>query len=240
MAKLKKNGNLSGAIGNFIFVNKNGKLHVQQKSKTYNQSPNSENAAVAYGQNSNQDRAVRQAITEKIYIRNYHCFVVNHRTRIQKTMVQTIDAQGESSIQYTNPQPMVGTIFNNDWDWEKATNFYPDYDLDADQVMTVKIPQLTLGKQIKLPRNAEWANLKMYAFTIDPNQKNPEANILSSLSLDLEKNKNVPAQDWVFDMPKDAFWALVIATISYTSGKNNIAEEQKHTGTYLWAKKIQD
>lgn len=238
MAKLKKNGNLSGAIGNFIFVNKNGKLHVQERSNVYNMSPNSENAFILYGQNSSQDKLVRQAITEQIYIRNYHCFAVNHRTRLQKTMLHTIHAQGEGSIRYTNPQAMVGTIFNNDWDWEKATNFYPDYNLDNNQVLAVNIPQLTLGKQIKLPKNAEKASLKMYAFTIDPNQKNPKANILSSRSFDLEKNKNIPAQNWVFDIPKDAFWTLIIATISYTSRKNNIAEEHKHTGTYLWAKKI--
>jgi len=52
------------------------------------------------------------------------------------------------------------------------------------------------------------------------------------------ENKDIPAQDWIFDIPQGTFWPMILATISYTSPKNNIAEEHKHTGTYLWAKSI--
>lgn len=47
---------------------------------------------------------------------------------------------------------MVGTVFNNDWQWDRATNFYPEYNLSGQNTMTVHLPQLTIGKQIIFPQ----------------------------------------------------------------------------------------
>jgi len=82
------------------------------------------------------------------------------------------------------------------------------------------------------------ANFDINAFTIIPNTQNIQTEILSSLSFSLEKKKHIPAKDWIFDIPQGTFWTLILATISNTSPKNNIAEDHKHTGTYLWAKSI--
>ena len=133
---------------------------------------------------------------------------------------------------------MVGTVFNNDWQWERATNFYPEYNLSGQNTMTVHLPQLKIGKQIIFPKNAVEANFDINAFTINPNTQNIQTEILSSLSFSLEKKKDIPAQDWIFDIPQGTFWTMILATISYTSPKNNIAKEHKNTGTYLWAKSI--
>lgn len=104
--------------------------------------------------------------------------------------------------------------------------------------MTVHLPQLKIGKQIIFPKNAVEANLNIYAFTINANTQNIQTDILSSLSFSLEKKKDIPAQDWIFDIPQGTFWIMILATISYASPKNNIAEEHKYTGTYLWEKSI--
>ena len=78
----------------------------------------------------------------------------------------------------------------------------------------------------------------LISFTINANTQNIQTEILSSLSFSLEKKKDIPAQDWIFDIPQGTFWIMILATISYASPKNNIAEEHKHAGTYLWAKSI--
>lgn len=238
MARLNKNGILSGALGKIVFVNRAGEAHVRLRSSSSNQSKNSEASAKGFGVNSSQDSLVRHAITEKLYIRNYQCFAVNHRTRLRLTILESKDQEGNIFQRYHNPQALVGTVFNNQWQWERATSFYPEYNLAQDHTMRVALPEINLGKQIKLPKNSTHATLNFHAFTIDPNSRSVVAEILSSLSFNLEKNKNIPAQDWVFSIPNNAYWAIIIATISYTSYKNNIPEEHKHTGTYLWAKKI--
>lgn len=238
MARVNKNGNLSGAVGNIVFVNRYGETHARRKPGKVNQTSNTKKSASGFGNNSSQDRLVRAAITEKIDIRNYQCFAVNHRTRLGLTIFQSQDEDGNTQMRYENPQSMVGTIFNNNWQWERAVNFYPDYNLPEDNSMMVIIPELNLGKQIKLPKNATRAILKLHALTIDPNKRVVMADILSSLTFDLDKNQNVPSQEWQFQIPENTYWALIIATISYSSPKNNIAEEHMHTGTYLWAKKI--
>lgn len=238
MARVNKNGNLSGAIGNLVFVNRDGKTHVRSKSKKVNQSTNIRGAATGFGKNSGHDRILRESITDKIQIRNYRCFSINHRTRLRLTIGESTNQDCTTKMAYLNPQPMVGTVFNNDWQWERATNFYPEYNLSGQNTMTVHLPQLTIGKQIIFPKNAVQANLNIYAFTINANTQNIQTEILSSLSFSLEKKKDIPAQDWIFDIPQGTFWIMILATISYTSPKNNIAEEHKHAGTYLWAKSI--
>ena len=60
-------------------------------------------------------------------------------------------------------------------------------------------------KQIIFPKNAVQANLNIYAFTINANTQNIQTEILSSLSFSLEKKKDIPAQDWIFDIPKVLF-----------------------------------
>ena len=82
---------------------------------------------------------------------------------------------------------MVGTVFNNDWKLDRATNFYPEYNLSGQNTMTVHLPQLTIGKQIIFPKNAVEANFDINAFTIIPNTQNIQTEILSSLSFSLEK-----------------------------------------------------
>lgn len=86
MARVNKNGNLSGAIGNLVFVNRDGKTHVRSKSKKVNQSTTIRGAATGFGKNSGHDRILREAITDKIQIRNYRCFSINHRTRLRLTI----------------------------------------------------------------------------------------------------------------------------------------------------------
>lgn len=66
MARVNKNGNLSGAIGNLVFVNRDGKTHVRSKPKRVNQSTNTRSAATGFGKNSGHDSILREAITDKI------------------------------------------------------------------------------------------------------------------------------------------------------------------------------
>lgn len=131
MKRVNKNGNLSGAIGNLVFVNRDGKTHVRSKPKKVNQSTTIRGAATGFGKNSGHDRILREAITDKIQIRNYRCFSINHRTRLRLTIGESTNQDCTTKMAYLNPQPMVGTVFNNDWQWERATNFYPEYNLSG-------------------------------------------------------------------------------------------------------------
>ena len=76
MARVNKNGNLSGAIGNLVFVNRDGKTHVRSKPKKVNQYTTIRGAATGFGKNSGHDRILRESITDKIQIRNYSVTIV--------------------------------------------------------------------------------------------------------------------------------------------------------------------
>lgn len=164
MGRVNKNGNLSGAIGNLVFVNRDGKTHVRSKPNKVNQSTTIRGAATGFGKNSGHDRILREAITDKIQIRNYRCFSINHRTRLRLTIGESTNQDCTTKMAYLNPQPMVGTVFNNDWQWDRASNFYPEYNLSAQNTMTVHLPQLKIGKQIIFPQKCSAGKLRYKRF----------------------------------------------------------------------------
>ena len=62
MAKLKKNGNLSGAIGNIVFVNSNDRTFVRAKAGRVKQTPKTKAAAGIFGLVSTREKYLRMEL----------------------------------------------------------------------------------------------------------------------------------------------------------------------------------
>ena len=87
MANLKKNGNLSGAIGNIVFVNDGKRTFARVKPDKVKQSPETKAAAGIFGLVSAREKMFRLQLLRILGIPPLQYFAARHRARIRKTIV---------------------------------------------------------------------------------------------------------------------------------------------------------
>ncbi len=238
MARLKKNGNLSGAIGNIVFVNDGDRAYVRAKGKKPKQTRNTKIEAERFALAGEKEKLYRDLLKDKIGLVSHQYQAVRHKTRLQKTISKEISDSGTAIFRFQNPEAMIGFDFNPKMEWGSCTNFYPKYDLDADFGMTVKLPALSWGEQIKTPKKATTAKLTFYALSVDFNQKLVAAEVLASLPQIIDEQETLPEQDWFFIIPQDTKWFFIIAMLDFESTKRSLEKTEKNAGIYLWAKNI--
>ena len=65
MARISKNGNLSGAVGNLVFVQNGKEQYVRSKPHKVKQSAETKKAASVFGWVSSRDKEYRRVVVEK-------------------------------------------------------------------------------------------------------------------------------------------------------------------------------
>lgn len=236
MARINKNGNISGAVGKLVFYELNGKPCVREKPGKINQSQNTKKSASQFGKISSVDKMFREAIQNKLGFESLGSFPARHRGRLGDTRTEVPGSDGKKEFLFQNPQPLVGLDFNAQLTWQKTSNFYPDFTCSENSEVSVQIPEIAWRKQIKAPKNATEATLSLYAFTINPNREIMEAEVLSAFTAEISSTKISASQNWNFTIPGNAYWVFVFAKINFTSNKNNLDKYERETATYLWAK----
>ncbi|SHJ93674.1 hypothetical protein [Epilithonimonas mollis] len=240
MARLKKNGNLSGAIGNIVFVNDGKRSYVRSKPDTVKQTKNTIASASVFGWVSAQEKQFRLILQDKIGLIPQQYFAARHVARLRKTVIREEGSSGNTIAKFQDPTALIGFDLNPKQEWERCTNFFPAFETDEKNVFTAKIPALSWIKQVKPPQYASLATINIHAIATDLNQISVTAELLSSLSMTMKEREIIPSQEWSFSIPETTKWLLVIAIINFHSDKNQLGKTERTIGNYLWAKKITD
>ncbi|MNX96675.1 hypothetical protein D3C86_1290030 [compost metagenome] len=185
-----------------------------------------------------KEKLFRDLLKDKIGLVAHQYQAVKHKTRLLKTISSEVTESGTVLLRFQNPEAMIGFDFNPKVEWERYTNFYPKYKIDADQTMSVGLPALSWGDQVRAPKNATSAQLNFYALSTDLNGKVVDVEILSSVSQVIKEKEIVPTQDWYFNIPQNTKWLFIIATLDFESTKRQLEKTEKNVGTYLWAQTI--
>lgn len=238
MARLKKNGNLSGAIGNIVFVNDGDRAYVRAKGNSPKQSQNTKTEAEIFGWVGQKEKLYRDILKDKLGLISYQYQAVKHKTRLRKTVVKETTPSGTTIYRFQNPEALVGFDFNPKMEWERSTNFYPVYQLDTTGTMMIDIPAMMWGEQVKPPKKASVARITLYALATDLNLPRVDVEILSSLSQVLGEKEKLPAQQWSFNIPQDTSWLLIIGVIDFESRGLPLDQTEKSVATYLWARSL--
>lgn len=240
MARLKKNGNLSGAVGNIVFVNDGDRVYVRSKPGNVKQTKSTRSASNTFGWVSKQEKQFRLLLQSKIRFIPGQYFAARHMARLGKTVIREESSCGQAIAGFQDPTALIGFEFNPKLEWERCINFFPDFTIDNSQSFTVSIPALSWGKEIKPPTSADVATINIHAIHTDLNQNSVAVDVCSSLSVTIKETEIIPSQKWTFSIPEKTKWLLVIAIINFDSAKKQLEKSEKTAGTYLWTKRIEN
>ena len=237
MAKISKNGNLSGAVGNLVFVNSDHYQYVRSKPTRIKQSQKSKEAASVFGWVSGQDKKYRAALTDAFAMGTDRYYAARHRTRMFKTLSNSTETN-KPSLTHGTPEALIGFDFNEAMPWSNSFHGYPQFNLDPTGTVECKIPMLLLGDQIKLPKGAISAVLELHTFSTDPDQQTVQLNKIDSLVLNLAPKITVPETVWSFDIPDQNAWLMVIGLLNFGYPANIQTPPLSNSAAYLWTKAI--
>ncbi len=227
MARLKNKGNLSGAIGNIVFVNDGQRVFVRSVPDTVKQSERTKVASKVFGLVSAKEKGLRRHLLQALGMPALQYLAAKHRGRLQKTVV----ADGEGNLQFGTPEALAGFEFNPHLEWSRCTNFFPVVKTDNNGTMEVMLPELKWGQQIKAPKNATSARLKLCAVAVDMNSENLTIKTVSEVSFSLSRYQSADAQTWSFTQPNEG-WLLVLGSLYFEGAGSTNAE--CFSGCYLW------
>lgn len=238
MARLKKNGNLSGAIGNLVFINDGERVYVRARPGSVEQTKNTRDAAAVFGWVSRQEKQFRLFLQERLGLVPQQYFAARHVARLRKTVMQQEGDSGNMIARFQDPTALIGFDFNPKQTWERFTNFFPELERDADHDYKLSIPALSWGKEIKPPAFTNLITINFHAISADLNQPAVNPELIATMAMEIREKEKLPAREWQFSLPAETRWLLVIAIITFDSVRKQISKTDKTAGTYLFAKSI--
>lgn len=234
MARIEKNGSLSGAIGNVVFVKDGDRTYARSKPVGIKQTTQTKAAAKTFGQVSHREKVLRQHLLAALGFPSLQYFAARHRARLRRT-VGTAKANADSSVPFFGqPEALPGFDFNPKLPWSQATNFFPNLTEDPAGSLVVELAELAWGTQIIPAKGATAARLSLYAMAVDFNRKEPEMAELGKLTVEVARGSPAAVQRWTFPAAAAGHWLLVVGALSFETKQKIPAEAW--AGTYLWAK----
>ncbi len=239
MAKPINDGTLSGAIGNVVFVSKGNYTYARSKPTKVKQTASTKAAASSFGWVSQQDKKFRLALTQSYPLVTDSYYAARHRACMAKALSPNVTTTPPPVPLVQNmPQALEGFEFNTLLPWEKTCRFYLEFTQGSDNTVECLIPALTLGENIKPPKEALSASIQLHAFMVNPNQQDIDLHPISSHELTLQPNQTVPETLWNFTLPSTNAWLLVLGTMTFKFEQANVATNLRGGATYLFAKVV--
>ena len=127
MAMLKKNGGLSGAVGNIVFVNSGERTLVRSKPDGVKQSERTKAAASVFGIVSAREKWLPGEITYGLGFPALEFFAARHPARLRRTVTIDADSMISGKTNFGTPEALAGFDFNPKLEWSKCINFYPGF-----------------------------------------------------------------------------------------------------------------
>ena len=235
MARVKKNGNLSGAIGNVVFVNDGGREFVRARPDRVKQTAQTKAAAGVFGMVSNREKMFRRQVLRMLGVPAPQYFAAKHRARIRKTVTNDNGTSAGTATGFGNPQALTGFSFNPKIEWESCTNFFPAFEMESTGEMKVHLPELKWKNQIIPPKNTGSAVLTLVALSADFNKEAVPVKELAKLELDVSGISAVPSQDWIFPVDAAGGWLLIIGCLKFAAPNQSSVIKDAFSAAYLWA-----
>lgn len=234
MANLKKNGNLSGAIGNIVLVNDGDRVFARAIPDRVKQSQRTKESSKAFGLVSSREKIFRLRLLREMGVPALQYFAAHHRARIRKTLTAERSGTSTDNPTFSNPQALAGFSFNPKTEWQSCTNFFPEFVMQSVSGMKIILPEIKWKEQIMPPKNSNSARLTLLALTVDLNISSVPLNIISRLELDISAGSSAPEQEWTFPVTFAEGWILIAACLKFKS-ENELEATQQFAATYLWA-----
>ena len=239
MAKLKKNGNLSGAIGNIVFVNSNDRTFVRAKAGRVKQTPKTKAAAGIFGLVSTREKYLRMELWNILDIPPIQYFAAKHRARIQKTIVENPLNDTKSNPEFGNPQGLAGFSFNPKLEWQSCTNFFPAIERTSTDEIKVSLPEINWKKQITPPKNCNSAVVTLHAVSADFNSEYVPVKVLSKIEMEISATASFPAQEWLIPTDSAEGWLLLVGCVKFFTRNQPSAAIEEFSAAYLWAEQVE-
>ena len=235
MARLKKNGNLSGAIRNVVFVNDGGREFVRARPDGVKQTAQTKAAAGVFGLVSIREKTFRLQLLRMLGVPAPQYFAAKHRARIRKTVTgDTVGSAGNTSS-FGNPQALAGFSFNPKMEWENCANFFPAFEMESTGEMKVQLPELKWKNQIIPSKNSSSAVLTLVALSADLNKEAVPVKVLAKLEINISGTSAVPAQEWIFPVDAAEGWLLIIGCLKFAAPNQSSVMKEEFSAAYLWA-----
>ncbi|MDN5578480.1 MAG: hypothetical protein L0G11_03900 [Chryseobacterium sp.] len=239
MANLKKNGNLSGAIGNIVFVNDGKRTFARVKPDKVKQTPETKAAARIFGLVSAREKMFRLQLLRILGIRPLQYFAARHRARIRKTIVGNPATNSENTPQFGDPQGLAGFSFNPKMEWQSCTNFFPEVESTSTTEIKVHLPEIKWKTQIIPPKNCNSAVVTLFVISAYLNSIYTPVRVLSSIEMKISATDSFPAQEWVIPTDSAEGWLLMVSCVKFASKNQPLIAMEEFSAAYLWAQQVE-
>ncbi|WP_254081567.1 hypothetical protein [Elizabethkingia anophelis] len=239
MGNINNKAQISGAVGNVVFVSNGHKTIVRTKPGKVKQSKSTKAAAGFFGQISRQDSRYRKALLELLQLNTDTTYAYRHRASFGRVAVRYKENETEyMSLLKGNPQAMEGFDFNMQSPWLSLCRFFLKFDLSAQGDLRVKIPDVELGIQIKNDKKTTKATLRFSCISLNPDQDSyTDIHLLSDISIDLHPQIPVSFPEWIIsDVPKNEL-VFIIAQLTRYQKIHQSEKIINSSSAYLWGGK---
>ena len=235
MARIGKNGLLSGALGNLVFVGKGGSQYVRSRPSGMKQTAATKAAAARFGEISSRDRIFRTFLKAHLGLVTDGQYASRHRAVMHRAgEAPAVTPHGKTVISFLYPEALRGFDFNNRLPWERCTRFFPVFFVSGSGTACAAIPALQWGKQIIPPPGSRQAVLKLTALSADPQAESMHMEILSEKQIELSVAQGAEAFEWEFDMPVQRGWVMVVGQLSFAPAFAGQPATELNAAVYLW------
>lgn len=238
MANLKKNGNLSGAIGQIVFVNDGQRTFARVKPDKVKQTPETKAAARIFGLVSAREKVFRVQLLKILGIPPIQYFAARHRARIRKTVQQDFASSPESLAQFGDPQCLAGFSFNPRIEWQSCTNFFPEVESTSNTELKIRLPEIKWKFQITAPQNCSSAMITLMVISADLNSIDISVKVLSAVEMNISAATSFPAQEWVIPIDSADGWLLLVGCVKFHQKNQPSSGMEDFSASYLWAKRV--
>ncbi|MCW2462562.1 hypothetical protein [Elizabethkingia anophelis] len=236
MGNINNKAQISGVVGNVVFVNNGHKNIVCTRPGKVKQSKNTKTAAGFFGQISKQDSRYRKALLQLLQLNTDTTYAYRHRASFGRVAVRYKENETEyMSLLKGNPQAMEGFDFNMQSPWLSLCRFFLKFNLSAQGDLRVKIPDIELGTQIKSDKKTTKATLRFSCISVNPDQNSDtHIHLLSDISINLHPQIPVFFPEWIIsDIPKNELVFIIAQLTIYQQSEKII----NSSSAYLWGGK---
>lgn len=235
MGKIKNTGQISGAVANLVFVNRNTKTYVRSKPDSIKQSKATKTAAGIFGQISQLDSRYRKELMALLRLHPDNQYAFRHRSCFSRMAVRYKENRKEKvSLLKGDPKSMEGFDFNQQMPWVSACRFFPEFHLLPEGKLQVSIPELELGTHIKTGKPVSKAVLQLFCIAANPDIP---AGIRLLSDIRMELNPKTEASEWLIpDIPEQQL-IFVIGQLKLYEWKHQAYKLTDTSAVYLWGKK---
>lgn len=239
MAKFSKNGNLSGALGNLVFVSRGACQYVRTKPAKVKQSANTKKAGQVFGAVSRKDKEFRRMVMACFDPFRDERYAARHRAAFGRSC-STDQADDGASLVFDRPEALQNFAFVKDMPWEKLTRIYPDPAIDAHHVLSLELPAHRIGENLMLPQSVSKAKVSYQVFAANPDQDPVQIRELATVELTATRQSPGTPQTITCDLPDSPCWVILLGSIEFFGEQPRLQAKKTGTSAYLWAKALQE